>query len=280
MRTLLKPLSCLLLIYPLMSKAIIGGKIDETNGDGIIQLKLDDDSACTATKIGPHLLITAAHCFDENARILGFSNRKTNENLEFAPLSALKVESHPTYVALGNKNEYTEAIKVLDIALVKVQVTPDFEKIPSRELDFNEVKPGERLTFFGYGCEKSVNDLEGYIPKRKVAETSSLLPKCLSSDHGTLTSFYQKISQVIDRNNVVTSGKRWDPNAASICYGDSGGPLLKNGKVVGINSLYTFNDINEEGDSVSGISVLNLHNRLSVAKKWVQEATKELSLKH
>lgn len=267
----------LVLSCPLSVNAIIGGLADETDGAGIVLLAMNNQSACTATKIAPNLLLTAAHCFDESAEVVGFSTKQSNQDFKISQLKAEEIVLHPSYVALGNNNDYTNSIKVQDIAIVKVSMSPEFQTLPTREIDFSEIVPGEELSFYGYGCSKSVNDLEDYYPFRKVAQTDSLSMDCLSDDQGVMTAFYQEISSLIYRNNVVTAGMRKKSDSASLCYGDSGGPLLKDGKVVGINTLYTFNDITTDGESASGISYLNLHARLSMAKDWIQDTTNKLT---
>jgi S1-C subfamily serine protease len=55
-----------------------------------------------------------------------------------------------------------------------------------------------------------------------------------------------------------------DSTSASICPGDSGGPVYKesNQSVIGINSQYIFSD-------KSGVSYLNTHTRLSEVSDWI-----------
>ncbi|WP_408097223.1 trypsin-like serine protease [Peredibacter sp. HCB2-198] len=266
----------LLLSTPFAGYAIIGGDTDQADSEGIVLIALGDQSACTATKIAPNLLITAAHCFDDSSEVVGFTTKQSNQEFKIVKLTTEEVFIHPSYAALGNENEYTESIKVQDIAIVKVSPSAEFEAVPTRELDFSEIASGEKLSFYGYGCTKSLNDLEGYFPFRKMAKVDSLSEECLSEDQGIMTEFYQDISSLIYKNNIVTPGKKRQSDSASLCLGDSGGPLIKDGKVVGINTLYTFKDITENGESETGISYLNLHARLSMAQKWVLETMSKL----
>lgn len=266
----------LLLSFPFTGYAVIGGSADQATESGVMLVAMNDDGFCTATKIAPDLLITAAHCFDESAKIIGFSNKQSNQSFKINKLSMKDVVIHPSYAALEANTEYTESIKVQDIAIVKVSRTPEFDAVPVRELDFSEIAPGEELNFYGYGCSQSLNNLEGYFPFRKTAKVDSLSEECLSENHGVLTEFYQDLSSLIYKNNIVTPGQRRQSDSASLCLGDSGGPVMKNGKIVGINTLYTFNDLTDEGESASGVSYLNLHARLSKAQGWIQESMRKL----
>ncbi len=71
----------------------------------------------------------------------------------------------------------------------------------------------------------------------------------------------------LENSDMVTAGKLADPNSASICPGDSGGPLLlssprENGPVyptnmvIGVNAYCTFR-------AGSGVSLRNIHARLN-----------------
>ena len=263
-----KLIALLFYVIPLSSEAIVGGKLDTTNGNGVIQIKVSDGGACTATKIGKRLLITAAHCFDDSVSLTGFSDKTTNQGKEYKALTSEMVHIHPSYQALS-KTTYEDTINVIDMAIVRVQENDEFDQIPIRQLDFSLVFPLTRLVFYGYGCDKSVNDIKGYVPKRKIAETESLNIASLQSKHGIMTPLYRDLSSVIYQNSIVTPGSQYNPTQASVCLGDSGGPIFKNGNLVGINTLYTFNDVTSEGNSVSGVSYLNLHARVSAAKEWI-----------
>lgn len=279
MKIHLTALALLILGTPITSRAVIGGKLDLSDGAGILQILMTEDGACTATKIGKNLLITAAHCFDDSANLVGFSVKSVNKGMEFTSLSSEKVIIHPSYKALIN-TDYEESIKVLDIAIVRVKESAEFDLLPTRQFDFSQITPETRLSFYGYGCDKSVNDLENYFPQRKVSETVSLKIETLKSKHGIMTSLYKELSALIYRNSIITPGQRYNSMQASVCYGDSGGPIFKEDKIVGINTLYTFNDINNDGESTSGISYLNLHARVSTAKEWIEQTLKEIGSSH
>ena len=275
MKKHLTALAILVLLTPLVSKAVIGGKLDLSDGAGVLQILMTEDRACTATKIGKSLLITAAHCFDDSASLVGFSVKSINKDFDFTSLTIEKVIIHPSYKALTN-TDYEESIKVLDIAIVRVKESAEFDLLPARQFDFSQITPDTRLSFYGYGCDKSVNDLENYFPQRKVSETVSLKIETLKSKHGIMTPLYRELSALMYRNSIITPGQRYDSEQASVCYGDSGGPIFKGDKIVGINTLYTFNDINNSGESTSGISYLNLHARVSTAKEWIEQTLNEI----
>lgn len=268
-------LALLAFLTPLTSKAVIGGKLDLSDGAGVLQILMTENGMCTATKIGKSLLITAAHCFDDSASLVGFSVKSINNDFEFTPLTTEKVIIHPSYEALTN-TDYEESIKVLDIAIVRIKESPEFDLLKLRQFDFSHITPATRLSFYGYGCDKSVNDLENYFPQRKISETVSLNIESLKSKHGIMTPFYKELSELIYRNNIITPGQGYDSTQASVCYGDSGGPLFKDDRIVGINTLYTFNDINNDGGSTSGISYLNLHARVAKAKEWIKQTLKDI----
>ncbi len=52
---------------------------------------------------------------------------------------------------------------------------------------------------------------------------------------------------------------------ASLCVGDSGGPTVRNGKIVGVNSSYII-DQNLQTEE----AYLNLHSRISNVQGWIR----------
>ena len=265
-----------LFLFSSNSQAVIGGRIDDSADTAVIQIALSGNSYCTATKIGKDLLLTAAHCFNQDSKLIGFSSKVQNAKFEFFELKAQDIIIHPSYLDLGDDTRYEDSLTVFDMSLVKVVPTSEFEKLSVMEMDFNVVSPGEELSFVGYGCEGSVNNLDGYIPRRKIARSTSLALSALLLPHGIMSEFYGEISDEIYKFNILTPGNKMEPRYASLCYGDSGGPILKNDKLVGINSSYTFSDITSSGGTQTGVSKINLHSRLSQVEEWIKSQIEKL----
>jgi hypothetical protein len=115
----------------------------------------------------------------------------------------------------------------------------------------------------GYGCETGVGGPPPSPARLKMAYT-----RTLSVSH--INDFGQKVPPALlwqfENSDIVTAGKLADASSASLCPGDSGGPLLlsspaANGPVypsnmvIGVNAYYTFR-------AGSGVSQRNIHARL------------------
>lgn len=264
----------------LASIKTIGGNIDfRDNLNGVIHLSISDghySSACTATKIAENFIITAAHCFyGINVFKMGFSNKSINADFEYKDLAFKKVIIHPEFAKLSQEefDQVWATFEVPDIALVEIIPNDDFKKISIMPFDFEYVAPDKMIEFWGYGCQESINDLSSYVPMRKFAYSVVIGQKYLETGYGPYDEFYKGLAANSYRVNIFTKGRRLDPNLGSLCFGDSGGPLVLNNKIVGINSNYTFNDLEAEG-SRSGVSYVNLHSRVSFVKKWIQNILK------
>ena len=234
----------------------------------------EDYGACTVTKIAENFIITAAHCLHGKTVLdLALSNLTENSMNEFSPLKLEKIYIHPDYELLSalEGEAYESSFSNLDLALVKVKPSPEFQKLEIVKINFDLITLDHKVDFWGYGCQETINDIENYIPVRKRATGVTLDKSELEIGHKLMTDYYSEKADSIYDLNLITPGKGKDPLASSLCLGDSGGPVLLDGKLVGINTNYTFDDINPEDPEAksSGISYLNIHARLSKVKDWV-----------
>ncbi|HXH30782.1 MAG TPA: trypsin-like serine protease [Bacteriovoracaceae bacterium] len=128
-----------------------------------------------------------------------------------------------------------------------------------------------RQLFKAHMVVYSVRGTGDYIPVRKRATTVTKSREEFGEPQGLMSDLVEAYSKEIYKNNILTPGKSKDKNAASLCIGDSGGPVLFKGNLVGINTNYTFNDFNKEGYSLSGISFYNMHSRVSRVRTWLSK---------
>ncbi|MCT4641889.1 MAG: trypsin-like serine protease [Bacteriovoracaceae bacterium] len=265
---------------------IIGGAVDEQkNKNGIFQLAIfseGDTGACTATKISDSHILTSAHCFiDQEIKSLAISTKTNNRDMEYDPLEFEEIYLHESYSSLSREEREQMHANFIskDIAIVKVK--PDsnnyFSELDIIEVDYSKVTAGKRVEFWGYGCQNNIYDLEAYMPVRKVGYSYTLAKEELTKNHKLMTEYYTYFADEIFQNNIPTAGKRMDSSASSVCFGDSGGPLILEGKLVGVNAYYTFDDLdpNSESGYGEGVSFTNLHVRVSELRDWIEHILKQ-----
>jgi hypothetical protein len=120
-----------------------------------------------------------------------------------------------------------DAPHVPDVAIIDIDVdTPD---IPIVRVDLNPVSLGDPVTLLGYGCEAHDQTPSPY--RLKLQNTTVSGKDSLDTGRrATAIGSY-----------VVTNALNRDPSSATLCPGDSGGPLYRaiDGEqlVVGINAL-------------------------------------------
>jgi secreted trypsin-like serine protease len=275
----------LLISFSAISKPlIIGGNTDTTNNkNGIFHLAIVDtveSGACTATKISKNFIITAAHCFHgKKVKQLGFSYASKNPEMDFLPLDFEQIYMHPSFEKLSREEveeDNSSNFKTSDIALLKIKPNPQFDELEIVELDFEVVQTEKSAKIWGYGCQETINDTSNYVPERKFGSSRTLKIKELEVNHNQMADYYSHYAESIFDFNIITAGNKMETSSPSLCLGDSGGPLLINNKLVGINANYTFNDMNpnDPNETGKGISYINLHARISKIKSWIEDTLK------
>ena len=260
----------------LANAPIIGGKnVPEGNAKEVLNIFTTNESGeisgtCTASKISSKYILTAAHCvYGKNVNTIGWSNSGTvdlgNENAAIYGLYVKKVNIHPSYelYKMLGKSFGSNDIAILEIDTTKGNFLNKFQEIPSLQLDFSPVIPGESLQSYGYGCE-TVNDLDNSISHKKLADITSLTYSSLNTSCSSIDPLINQNASAIYKSQIVSSTLA-SGGKSSLCEGDSGGPVLRNGKVVGVNSQYIIDQTSEAQEAY-----LNLHSRLSEVKSWTE----------
>ena len=268
---------------------IIGGETSANDQlSGVINiivlnsLNEEDMEQCTATKISETQVISAAHCFyGRKVETIGWSNNtEYSEDVEsdFFGLYVKSIDMHPSYEA-QRKLGSLEKLSGQDLAIVtfdkdKGNYWHEFDKLKIHELSFDAIEAGANLRMFGYGCQDFIGT-DSSVMLKKEAEIVTVGESWLSDLGGHFPYILQYYASGIYLSKFVSLGIKSGQSSASMCSGDSGGPVLNSHlQVVGINASTIFNDLEENGDMGSGVSYLNLHNRISIVKDWIIEKLK------
>lgn len=126
-----------------------------------------------------------------------------------------------------------------DIALCKTDRAVTGMK--PRNVGTEKVKVGSTVTLLGFGCRRSGGG---------------------GGNDGTL---YFGDAQVLSFSNLdIVSGK-----GAALCFGDSGGPMMQHGNIIGVNSKGNISDTSYNAD-------LSLEQSVSFMKKFAEDNSVEI----
>jgi hypothetical protein len=240
------------------------------------------DTTCTGAKIGPRHFLFAAHCaFDFahksvvpsyiNDASFVLTNSPYPEDSDTAPNPWIALTVEHTYFTNSFWNACTSApcdfsymiTQGADLAIVKVK--EDTPSIPVVPIDYRRPTENQWAVLNGYGCEEGRSGrpvIDESLPwgRLKYQVTAVGADSILSNIGGA-------VAPAEANWNFFTPGRALDPNSASLCPGDSGGPIygwLNNGyAVIGVNSAQTSWDSSE-------VSVVNIHSRLDTERNWIQ----------
>jgi hypothetical protein len=231
---------------------------------------------CTGAKVGKNAFLLAGHCLqgfrDKAIRqqwlpgmTVSISNSAIPNNESFGKFTIEKVHINDDWF-LGRSVSRDDMWLAVEAAVVHVR--EDSPSIPQAEISLDFASPGTAVTMAGYGCEISRGDSNGRNNRLKFHETRLTSFEFLSHPGSWVAH-----PQDIFNRFYITPGNDSSPNEASLCPGDSGGPLFLTGtrKVIGINVNYTFSS------EWSGVAYSNLFTRLDTQAQsslatWLKQA--------
>ncbi len=227
---------------------------------------------CTAAKVGSRFFLLAAHCVDDSMGLPAASYRPgaslniipsrdvNNRTLPDVPTTVRQTYVHPqwraTCVASGGCGvNVLNSPNPPDVAVIEVN---DDTPIQSAFVDARPLGYHAPLTIMGYGCE---NGLDGGGPSGRLKFEQTLLEPLTTLLHAYSTQDVVSIGSSF----FLTPGQSLDGEEASLCFGDSGGPVYRDDPtqslVVGINAYYSFDG------SPGGYSYTNWHTRLDTSSR-------------
>lgn len=252
--------------------ALIGGKAGAlARFPSTVYLK----GECTAAKVAPKRLLTAAHCVLDPATVsirykVGSKISITRDPARgFAELEVAAVHVHPAWIkacedSFCAASAITARLDAPDVAVI--DLATDLDDVPIASVDAAPLAPGDRVSVVGFGCTVGVLVAETRdVTSLKYAET-----RLVAADravHAGSVVFPADLPQVSGIYSM-TAGPGSAKARAGLCPGDSGGPLYKrrdgNLVVIGVNSNYTLAP--DTKDTV-GLPITNWHTRLDDKSK-------------
>lgn len=225
---------------------------------------------CTAAKVAPKRLLTAAHCvLDPSTLDLVYGPGKPADVSRepakgFTEHAVAKVHVNPAWMkacaeAYCASSAVTARLDAADVAVI--ELAEELAGVPTAPIDPTPLAPKDRVTVLGFGC------IEGVLVEDK-RETASL-----KFAETTITSASRAVhdGSPVDAASLpqasaiyaMTPGPARAKAESGLCPGDSGGPLYRKREgalfVVGVNANYTLRPGEED---LQGIPVTNWHTRL------------------
>lgn len=216
------------------------------NWSSIFVAKLDganDLQCCSATKVGPATLLTAAHCLDQG----------DNDQKKLKPLRKFSIKALPdsndllTFDCKLDPRYTNLPFRVLDprggadFALCRLisgggPALQRFQGFPSERISLMPLSVGQAVLITGYGCTKMKVDLAGrMIDIPSFRESFNIGDETIHAAAG---------------NVVKTLSER--AREPALCKGDSGGPLFTGAMVSTPDAERTVRGVNSRVSAASG----------------------------
>lgn len=247
---------------------------------------------CTAARVGPRHILTAAHCVNRYGpgTHLSITQSPSDLNADWSTVVVSRVWAHPSWMAVdllcGQSLRCSRDYGAADVAVI--QTTFDLPStITSARVGTHRYEAPSyprRVFLTGYGCEGGVGGITP--PNRNLGlSLSPIEPVSTVNRYGHVLTPAQVAP--FDGTYLLTPGVSHANGNASLCPGDSGGPVLLERPVypggpsfptnvaIGVNADYTF-------PPRSGYSTFNIHTRLSneapnYVGRWLQTILPESS---
>ena len=216
---------------------------------------------CGATLLSSKRLLTAAHCIDDPAlqnainfgavRVcVGVRNLKRCTADRVAEVRSFEI--HPKWKS--DRSAYGYDVAVLRVKSKKFK---NFKKVKLARTNKHDPKVGEESRSFGWGyTEKS--KLPSILQKVSLPRLPGTTCKAVKNYLGT--------SGPLLCTDVVQD--------RSICNGDSGGPMMFQGRQVGVHSFGLIDPNQTEPGARCAQGILNASARVSKLDDWIRSAAK------
>jgi hypothetical protein len=262
------------------SSDLVGGQVA---GASEFLSTLHIEGGCTGVKVGPRQILLAAHCVHNplfNAAERAYSPGKsirisTGKVTKFQDSSYRTFEIEVTHIppwwtsscTRPCVNNMLASSHPADVAVVVVKT--DLDQIPTAAIDMRPVRVGDPLVVTGVGCEAGVRGPVDFLVQRQKYQRT----RAISEDKLLENPNYREEGAKADvaalfQNYLLTPGQSLDRAQASLCPGDSGGPVYRDDgrgeTIVGINSYYSFPP---EAVDPNGISDTNWHSRVDAESR-------------
>jgi len=252
-------------------------------------------NSCTAAKVGPRLFLTAAHCVAVGRAPRNFplpegypSNHGVHD--DYLPGKKLSmywgldarddqrgeftIASTTIHPSWWECPECPEPTRMGDIAadIAVIEVKEETPQIPEARVELGTIATGTAVVKVGWGCEERTNvDATTVQLGRLKTVKTALVSSSEIQRYETRMSDEQ--AEAMAASYLVTPGRAQDDQEASLCLGDSGGPLYlldrgeSRSRIVGVNSDYSFQEV-QDPDDLGGVSWLDWHTRTSLDARY------------
>lgn len=270
------------------SQALIGG---EAATENFFRSTVGIGDECTAAKVGPRLFLTAAHCVAvprlyrqelppgyppndgvDDPYVAGqplLIQWGLDADGPSGSFTIVQTNIHPSWwTSPASPDPVYGAESAADVAVI--EIAEDTPEIPEARVDLDTVLPGTPVIQVGWGCEESTLTPDAHLGRFKAQQVTTLPPGPELGYIAPPPSETQ--AAAISGTYLFTPGVTQNPEAASLCLGDSGGPLYltddTHARVVGVNSNYTFTEQN-------GVSWNDWHTQTALGShhgvgEWLQ----------
>jgi len=206
---------------------------------------------CTAAKVAPRRLLTAAHCVLDPATVsirypVGSKISVTRDPSKgYAELEVAAVAVHPAWIkacedSFCAASAITARLDAPDVAVI--ELAADLPDVPVASIDVTPLSPGDRVTVVGFGCTAGVlvPDARDAISLKYADTRLVAADRAVHAGSVVLPGDLAQVAGIYS----MTAGPGSARARAGLCPGDSGGPLYKKTRdgslvVVGVNSNYT-----------------------------------------
>lgn len=245
---------------------------------------------CTAAKVGPRHFLTAAHCvavprpgrFEPVPENFPPNDGVRDDYLPGEPLlinwgldaddseqgvfTIVETSIHPSWWTCPLCQDPPLAQGgAADIAVVEIaENTPS---VPEARVELDPIATDTQVVKVGWGCEERTNiDPSTLALDRYKTEDAWIIPAS-AIQHNTAPPISNGQVTTVAASYLITAGHAQDEDYASLCLGDSGGPLyLPNNsdpRIVGVNASYTFEPSSDPND-LGGVSWTDWHTKTSL----------------